>query len=195
MNHRENFTTIGYSMSEYHKIADQWLILKYQSGDKKALEILVKKWHSKLLYHAYRLIGDKDIAKDIVQDSWATIIRKIENLQDPQRFPFWANRIVHNKCVDWIRKQQVKRKKEGEMKLDDMLVITGSEEENKEQNIQMLIKALSTLPESQKLILTLFYLREQSVKEISLILNIPTGTVKSRLFNAREHLKNILNSR
>ena len=179
-------------MSEKHKIEDQWLVLKYQSGDVKALDILVRKWHKKLIYHSYGMVKDLAVAEDIVQDSWAAIIHKIKSLKDPQRFQFWANSIVHNKSVDWIRKQQKKRKEEQILKEENDHGHDDFEGSEKENVIQRMIEGLSTLPDGQKSILTLFYLREQSVREISLILGIPVGTVKSRLFTAREHLKNII---
>lgn len=182
-------------MSEQQKIADQWLVLKYQSGDIKALSALVERWHRKLIYHSYVVVKDKEVAKDIVQDSWTVIINKIKSLKDPQRFQFWANSIVHNKSVDWIRRQQKQRKEEQNITLQSKDVQEHEEARDHEYETQAMIKELGALPDSQRTILTLFYLRDQSVREISLILNIPVGTVKSRLYTAREHLKNIIKTK
>lgn len=177
-------------MTEYQKIEDQWLVLKFQSGDKEALDILVKKWHVKLIYYSFGIVKDMEAAKDVVQDSWTTIVYKLNSLKDPQCFQFWANSIVHNKSVDWIRKQQRQRKEENKLAMESGFIEDDSIIDDREGQMRLMIHGLSALKDNEKLILTLFYLREQSICEISKILKIPIGTVKSRLFTAREHLKN-----
>ena len=179
-------------MGKNQDIADQLLVLKYQSGDLQALNLLVHKWHQKLLYQSYWLVKDKEVAKDIVQESWAAIIQKIHALEDPSKFRYWANRIVHHKSVDWIRKQTKRRQEEQLMEKERVMP---PQETESGQASQLLMKAIADLPENQKIILTMFYLREQSIKEIASILAIPPGTVKSRLFTARAHLKTILKNK
>ena len=89
---------------------DAYLIENYKVGDKKALAVLVKRWHKMFCDKAYWLVKDKDVAKDIAQDSWTTIINKIETLKDPNQFKYWALRIVCNKATDWLRLNAKKHK-------------------------------------------------------------------------------------
>ena len=167
----------------------EWLVLNSQRGDKRAINLLVKKWHPKLVRQAYRLTGDKDAANDVVQESWQGIIKGLGKLRDPVTFPAWAYQIVTRRSADWIRKLQKDRKiTKEEVK---SIEIAENEDEDTEDRLKLLRKALHELPREQRVILDLFYLEQLPVKNISNILMLPIGTVKSRLFYAREHLKKI----
>ena len=85
------------------KEIDKILVLQFQSGDKKALPELVKRWHKQFCNKAYWLVKDKNVAKDIAQVSWKTIINKIDSLNDVNSFGGWAMRIVYTKSLDWLR--------------------------------------------------------------------------------------------
>ncbi|WP_405206069.1 RNA polymerase sigma factor [Aquimarina sp. LLG6339-5] len=180
-------------MINANKTFDSLLVLQCQSGDKKAVGILVKRWHGRLCAQANWYVRNKEISKDIVQDSWNIILMKIYNLKDTSSFGSWALSIVTRKSIDWLRKN----KKEQEIlnsfiKNSDTAVIP-EETENEESNKKMLLKkAIKTLPVDQQMVLRLFYVEEYKGKEIAKILVISEGTVKSRLFTAREKLKLIL---
>ena len=88
---------------------DEELVEAYKAGDKKALATLVKRWHKLFCDKAYWLVKDKDVAKDIAQESWSVIINKIDSLNDPKQFKYWAYRIVCNKSTDWLRLQSIER--------------------------------------------------------------------------------------
>ena len=181
-------------MINTNKTFDSLLVIQYQSGSKKAAAILVKRWHVKLCKHAYWYTGDREIAKDIVQDSWSTILGKIAELKDTNSFGSWALTIVTRKAINHLRKQ----KKEMEHLNAYKMNAIHSDKESNDQNqdvILVLKKAIKKLPYNQQLVLNLFYIEEYSIKEISEIIQISVGTVKSRLFNAREKLKLILKNR
>ncbi|MBD1262993.1 RNA polymerase sigma factor [Maribacter polysiphoniae] len=172
-----------------NKIFDALLVLQYQSGDKKALGMLVKRHHTKFCGHANWYLGDLDASKDVVQDCWGIIINKLGNLRDPNSFSSWAMRIVTRKSIDFLKQNRNKREKlrhYGYTNLED----TTNEEGNAE--IIKLQQAIKSLPNDQQIVLRLFYTQEYTLIEISNILDISVGTVKSRLFHAREKLKTIL---
>ena len=75
----------------------------FQSGDKNALNQLVKRWHKTFCEKAFWLVKDADVAKDIAQDAWSVIINKIDSLKKPESFGSWALRIVYTKSLDWIK--------------------------------------------------------------------------------------------
>jgi len=167
------------------KVFDGLLVLQYQAGNKRALGQLVKRHHKKLCVQAYWYTKDMDASKDIVQDCWGIIINKLGNLREPNRFGSWATRIVTRKSLDYLRKNTDRLKK---AKVDT--IAEDYETMNiKEDSIQQVRKAISVLPKDQQIVLRLFYTQEYSLKEISGILEISVGTVKSRLFHAREKLK------
>lgn len=170
-------------------ILDELLVLNAQNGDKKAMAILVNKWHGVLIKQAYRNTQTMETAKDIVQDSWQVILRKIHTINDPAKFRVWASSIVYNKSVDWVRNQQKQR---------EILQNQQSEviDETKEIDQDEMVRgALKKLPKDHQLILSMFYTDDYSVTEIAQILSLPAGTVKSRLFNARRKLKDTLESK
>lgn len=165
------------------QILDELLVLQAQDGDRKSLTILVTRWHKKLVAYCYKQTNDLEVSKDLVQESWQAIIKGIGKLKDPAKFRVWAFRIVHNKVVSWIREMQ----KERMLKQDAINETEISIEE--EPDFGSIRRAVNRLPENQKNLLTLFYHHNYSVHEIGEILNLSNGTVKSRLFYARQKVK------
>lgn len=167
------------------------MVLNYQAGDNKALDMLVKRWHPKLLRQAYWHTRDSEAAKDIAQDCCTDIIKAIHQLQYPARFNVWLYKIAYRKSVDWIRRQQRERDRNAK-DVEESLYF---QSENKEQDVvNMLGKYMQQLPGDSRMILKLFYLDNFNIREIANILSIPVGTVKSRLFHAREKLKKTFKS-
>ena len=82
---------------------DAKLVIAYQSGNKKAMALLVNRWHVQFCKFAYWYVKDVDVAKDIAQDSWAIIYKKLDTLEQPEKFKSWAISIVNIKAIDWIR--------------------------------------------------------------------------------------------
>jgi RNA polymerase sigma factor (sigma-70 family) len=170
-------------------IQDELLVLKCRDGDAEALRALIARWHPRLAGLAWRLTCEREAVKDIVQDSWLAIIRGLGRLDDPARFRTWAYRIVRNKCVDWTRRRVVQRKIE-----DDLVQATAQAagprgNRDSDSDVDRIRDALAQLPGEQRAIVSLFYLDGASVSEIAHALGIPAGTVKSRLFHARDRLR------
>ncbi len=92
-------------MQEKERIVDGKLVADFQSGNKQALVTLVKRWHKNFCDKAYWIVKDADMAKDIAQDCWQTIIDKLETLKDPESFGAWAMRIVYTKSIDAVKKK------------------------------------------------------------------------------------------
>ncbi len=170
------------------KVFDALLVLQYRSGNKKALGLLVKRHHQKLCRHAYWYTHDMEVSKDIVQDSWGVIISKLSLLKDPNAFGSWAMRIVTRKSMDFLNRTKRNRERLQTFR-PDMDTI---DEEEKAHVLKSLQIAMLKISDNQKIVLRLFYTEAYSLKEISAILDISEGTVKSRLFHAREKLKSIL---
>jgi len=81
-------------------VLDEYLAASARAGDRSAFDQLVARWQPKLLVHAYRLAGDKELARDVVQESWSDIVRGLYRLDDPATFPAWAFRIVSRRTAD-----------------------------------------------------------------------------------------------
>jgi RNA polymerase sigma-70 factor (ECF subfamily) len=106
----------------------------------------------------------------------------LPKLDDPANFRTWAYRITTNKAIDWIKKTQ-KAKHVGLDEVQDK-----QHEDKKDSDIKELLEKLDL---EKRTVLSLYYFEQLSISDISMALNIPKGTVKSRLYNARNELKNL----
>jgi len=178
-------------MGKKSRILDELLVIKAQGGDYSAIDILVRKWNHKLLYQSYIRTKDWEESKDIVQDVWQWCLTNLYKLKDPAKFSTWIRTVVDRRSIDLIRKKQSIRKKEPEVK-EAQLENAEKSTDEKENMIDLLREELQNLKPESQLILTLHYLESNSVIAISKVLDIPIGTVKSRLYHAREQLKRLL---
>lgn len=181
-------------MKKSDQILEEWLVINCQNGDRKSLELLVKRWNPKMLRRAYHTTGNVSAAQDIVQESWITIFNKLKALRDPRAFQGWSLRIVTTKAIDWVRANQLDRKREGIR----VLAQTEQNETTAEfdnEIISELKKAVKELPADQFEIIQLFYQENLGISTIAQLLKLPVGTVKSRLFRGRETLKQQLENK
>ena len=180
-------------MNSDQRNIDKQLVLEYQSGNKKALVLLVKRWHKLFCEKAFYILKDADAAKDITQDSWNIIIDKICNLKNPESFGSWGMRIVYTKSIDSIKAKNRKLLELETYKYEQPIL--DEKEDDYDSLKHDLLQTVKRLPENQQAVIKLFYVEDYSLKEIGDILNISVGTAKSRLFHAREKLKLILEKR
>ncbi|MEQ3796233.1 sigma-70 family RNA polymerase sigma factor [Flavobacteriaceae bacterium MJ-SS4] len=113
----------------------------------------------------------------------------MDKLENPESFGYWASRIVYSKSMDALRANQRKNNFVEIYKKEKQNEQIEASETNNEQIKKELLKAIKKLSPNQQNILQLFYVEDYSLKEISEILKISVGTAKSRLFHAREKLK------
>jgi len=172
-------------------IFDELLVLKSQAGDRDALGFLVKRWHQKLLRQANRHLFNTEISKDVVQECWQVIINGIDSLKEPSKFGVWALTITSRKSIDWIRKKQTSRNRVEDDKAAQIEYASEYENE-KEDKLNAISEALLKLPTDQRIVLSMFYLESYSIADIASILSLPIGTIKSRLYHSREHLKKLI---
>jgi len=163
-------------------IEDQILVMDAQDGDSKAMEQLIRSWQKRLWQYAYRLTDENQGAWDITQQSWLEIIKGLGKLNDPARFKAWAYRIVTNKAADWVKN------KNRQKHLSSEAVNLDCRQNNNDSEVKELMQKLKR---DSRAVLSLYYFELLNITEISDVLNIPEGTVKSRLFKARQELKQL----
>jgi|AntRauTorckE6833_2_1112554.scaffolds.fasta_scaffold15685_3 RNA polymerase sigma-70 factor (ECF subfamily) len=171
------------------------LISGYQNGDEKALRLLIKKFHPRLVRTIYYYTNDQASVDDLAQECWYAIIEKLEELKLKISFEAWALTIARRKAIDWIRAQQRARKQAEALKVEAGSEVQSSEEDNKEEDLEKIRIGIQQLSPTQQIVLNMFYLENLSLSEISKVLGASKGTVKSRLFYAREELKNSINQK
>ena len=195
LNHLSGRATVSANpMSRTHEdIQDELLVLQCQAGDGDALKALIARWQPRLARLAWRLTAERDAAQDIVQDAWLAIVRGLRRLDDPARFRSWAYRIVTNKCADWTRRRVVQRSVTEDLRA---AAVSGSGDSpngaDSTDAVDRIRDALAKLPSEQRAVLSLHYLDGMGVAEIARTLDVPEGTVKSRLYHARSRLKQVL---
>lgn len=189
-------------MYKKSQILDEWLVLKAQEGDQQAFRQLVIKWHKKLLYQSHIRTKDWHEAEDIVQEVWQWVLGNLNKLKETSKFGAWIRTIVDRRSIDWVRKQQKQRDNQyliaNGFNETDQLSLTDTFDtatDTHENQLKVLELTLNQLNAESKLVLVLYYLESHSIESIAGILNIPKGTVKSRLFHAREKLKSLMKTK
>lgn len=175
---------------ETERIYDEFLVAAAVTGDQAALSRLVARWQPRLLRHAWRLLGDAERAKDMVQEAWVEILRGLARLDDVAAFPAWAYRITTRRC-----QREFQRKHREPFDAEDSEGIAELPENDPGEftaEVSIVLNAIGTLPGPQRAALALFYIDELSVAEIAIATDVPPGTVKTRLMHARRKVRAIL---
>jgi RNA polymerase sigma-70 factor (ECF subfamily) len=167
---------------------DHELILSFRSGNEEAFDMLVKKYHSRAINIAYSLLSNLTDAEDAAQEAFFNIYRKLKDFRMDSSFSTWLYRIVVNSSYDLMRKRKVRH-----ISLDDigLKLIPITEDKSdclKKETVQA---ALEGLPFEYRSAIVLREMEGLSYEEIAKILNINIGTVESRIFRARQMLKEI----
>jgi RNA polymerase sigma-70 factor (ECF subfamily) len=171
-------------------IYDEYLVAAAATGDRPALSRLVARWQPRLFRHAWRVLGDPERAKDMVQEAWLEILRGLARLDDAAAFPAWAYRIVTRRCQ---RSFQRSARDIVEFHADEPEAeATGIDAGEFAAELANVVEASGKLPPLQRAALALFYLEQLSVAEIAVATDVPPGTVKTRLLHARRKVRALL---
>ena len=168
------------------KALDSFQAARARDGDRRAFELLYKRWHAPLLRFAIRQTGNAEAAKDVMQDAALAIARNIHRLKDSEMFSSWAYTIVRRRAADHISANIKDRALKSSFAEEARVAAP-----NQSVTSLALRQGLAQLPEEQRLLLTLFYVEGLTGPELSAAMGLPVGTIKSRLFAAREHFKTI----
>ena len=174
--------------------SDLYLVEQARRGDKEAFSYLMEKYEKKVFSLALRICGQREEAEDLAQEIFLKVYQKLKTYQGEAAFSTWLYRVAANTCYDRLR--QLKRDINQQLEYNEKIFykngMNPEEEFFNRQEILNLEKALMMLPEDLRLILLL---REQyglRYEEIAKTLSLNLGTVKTRIFRARERLRKIL---
>ena len=177
------------------QLRDEWLALRCQAGDAGAFAELVERFEPGLLYYATKLLGSDSSGVDVLQDVWIRAFRTIRKLRHPGAVRAWLYRMVHGACVDSVRRGAARRRAESAVAEMAQTVDDDSDEAFDADDAAMIHAALDHLSESHREVLMLFFLEEFSTSEIASIVEVPEGTVKSRLHHAKRAMRVILETK
>jgi RNA polymerase sigma-70 factor (ECF subfamily) len=171
------------------------LVRAFRQGDQQAFNRLVMLYQRKIYNLALNYVKQEDEAKDLAQDIFVTVFRQIDKLKDDNKFGAWLYQLALNHCRN--RYQKLRRRGFfSNQSIDDsetgLNLTSGAtpEKDYERQNTARLVReAIASLAPAEKEIILLRDLQELSYEEISEILDLPMGTVKSKLNRARLALK------
>jgi RNA polymerase sigma-70 factor, ECF subfamily len=169
-------------------IDERLTILQAQQGDREALSRLINSYDDRLLYFIRRLGGDVEEALDILQTVWLIVHRKLRRLNSPDAFRVWLYRITHDQTVSYLRKRS-----KGPMLVEHLEAVSETHSasffETTFDNAELVHVAMQALSVDHRRVLTLRFLEEMSIEDIAEVINCRPGTVKSRLYYAKEALR------
>lgn len=174
--------------------SDQELILQLQAGRLDALGTLYDR-HRYMVYRtALAISGEPEAAADLLQDVFLRLYRFAERIDDTRPLEPWLYRVTTNLAYTWV-----KRRHRWLSPLEDIAEwLAGSKKQTPQyasemyEESQQIQQAVSNLPIQQRIVIVLYYVNDLSLQEIAEILEIPEGTVKSRLHYGRQALKKTL---
>ncbi len=177
------------------------LIKACQDGDPSSFNMLVWRWEKPLYNFIYKYVGNATLAEDLVQDTFIRVLKSIKRYTHQGSFSTWLYRIAVNLCKDHL-----KRKRLPMVSLHDYYT-TGSGEKiyvqdrvadekartddslKAEEREELVRRLLAGLPEEQRIVILLKEYQELTFREIAEVLEVPEGTVKSRLYHALKAMK------
>lgn len=176
-----------------HEI-DTELVQRAQKGDKSAFDLLVRKYQHRIAAVVNRFVRNPAECQDVVQDSFIKAYRSLPGFRGESQFYTWMYRIAVNTAKNHLASQ--KRRPGADVELEDAEFIEGGiyvqnndtpeHELLREELAQVVSKALAQLPEEIRQAITLREMEGLSYEEIAEVMNSPVGTVRSRIFRARE---------
>lgn len=176
---------------------DQLLIKKILKGKKSSFEELMKKYNKRIFGFIYRMVRDEEVAVELTQDFFIKIYRVLSKYNFEYKFSTWAYRICYNLVIDHIRKNQAYIES-----LDSDVVtprqMVESDNYVSEDGFEILARAevrdytwevVNRIPIKYRELILLRYIQGMKYDEIADITDLPVGTVKNRIFKAKEILK------
>ena len=178
--------------------AERTLILRARRGDREAFDLLLGPMIQSLYQFACRVLGDRDLAEDVVQEALVKAYTGIARFRGDARFSTWVFRIVHNVCTDAVRYRArrphvplVRPSEDDDAGERDLVEpAPGPDAVVLERlGMEVILKAIADLPQDQRILVVLRDVQGYAYEEVAALSGEPLGTVKSRLHRARAALR------
>jgi RNA polymerase sigma factor (sigma-70 family) len=186
---------------EKQKKEDFALIAKAIAGEQRAYKDLMGRYQSQIFSLMYRMVHSTAEAEDLVQEAFMKAFSSLSNFNYEYAFSTWLYKIATNNCIDHLRKKKLQtlsidtpmmyKDTSYHIEIPDLTYYPEKEMIRNERN-SIIKVAIDELPEKYKTVIFLRHSEELSYEEISAMLKIPIGTVKARIFRAREMLNKFL---
>jgi RNA polymerase sigma-70 factor (ECF subfamily) len=173
---------------------DEELVRRFRAGEADAFTALVQRHQQRVYSLCVRVLGDTDAAADVTQDTFLTVLRKIEGFRGEAAFTTWLHRVAVNACYDELRRKQRR----------PMLHVVADGDREHETGPPVLDHAddvagahdtawaLARIPEEFRVALLLADVHDMAYEQIAQVLDVPIGTVKSRVHRGRLGLGKVM---
>jgi RNA polymerase sigma-70 factor (ECF subfamily) len=178
---------------------DRELVRRAQAGERAAFRELYDRYHKRVFAVALGVLKNKDDALDVVQESFVKVHRHLDGFQGSSSFYTWLYRIAMNLAIDQLRRRKSAGSAVSEDSLDRELVDDSVLHEKMEANPRKTVirrelmvrveEALGTLPDHHRQVIVLREIEGMSYEEIAEVMDVPKGTIMSRLFHARRKMQ------
>lgn len=183
-------------------IPDIELIARSLSGAEEGFEGLVKRYQRPIVGYVYRMLNDYDTALDVTQEVFIKVYNSLDRYSSDYKFSTWLYRIAHNAAIDHIRRNSKKEQSletEGDegtyqLQLESPRPTPEDDREKSEWRVEI-ESVVKCLPSVYRELITLRHGEDMSYGEIADITDLPLGTVKNRLFRAREMMREMFEER
>ena len=176
---------------------DEQLVSQTLAGDRDAFGVLVHKYQDMVYAYAFQKVRNEEDARDVTQEVFWRAYHHLYQLRQPHRFRSWLYTIMSNQCKRQLMSVIKTRQHETALEdaTDDALRVEPAHTTPTEGWQVDLEQALSELPDDNRVAVSMFYMGDNSLKEISEFLGVSVNTVKSKLYRARQQLGNALSER
>lgn len=183
-------------MEMEENMSDQILVDEILNGKTEVYELLILKYQKQLFSTVFNIVKDEDLTMDIVQEAFLKAYESLPNLRNKDQFYPWIKRIAINESLMKIdRNKRFVDMYNEDQDEDDYFFNSITDEKNPEKELldeeirRYVKKYVDSLPSKLRTVIILREVEDMSYEEIADILKIPIGTVRSRLFNARQIIK------
>jgi RNA polymerase sigma-70 factor (ECF subfamily) len=175
------------------------LVARCKRGERNAFDDLIRRYEKKVYNFAFRLSGNYDEANDVASETFVRVYNALHNFRGDSSFITWLFRITTNVYLDERKRKRARpyESLDEMIELDETTVVrqiedpspTPAESLEKQESGDMLQQAINSLPEYQRMMIVMYHTENRSYEEIAEVLDLPIGTVKSRLNRARLSLR------
>jgi len=169
--------------------SDSELMQQIVSGDQAAFSELYHRYKSRMYYYFYRMLGSsEELANDFLQELFMKLIEKPESYNPHYSFTTWLYSVANNMCKNEYRRREIRQEYLDNEVMESQTDFLNDASIEPEQVIEKVFETLNLLGEEHRSAFLLRYREGFSIKEVAEVLDVPEGTVKSRLFYAKKML-------
>ena len=184
--------------------ADTELVVRALAGREDGFEELVRRYQRPIVAYVYRMVGDYDSALDLAQEVFIKVYNSLGRYRPEFKFSTWIYRIAHNAAIDHLRRQGAARTEEIEVEGREGATFekplaskapTPEQETERGERRAEIEEVVAQLPPAYRELIVLRHSHDLSYDEIAEVTGLPLGTVKNRIFRAREAMRELLVAR